>query len=230
MFGFKKQLFPSREWVEKNIPHPHEESYTPDKLWLEKHEWCLVFFYDDGSRKSLLGEDAMFKGGAFTKDHNFVMWKKRLGTESFPIPLDGADRVYDGPGITSRPMWKMGGNEVRPGIRGRIKGSLYAVRPKQFWNGLDKHYFNGLEFTRQRVRVLIPYRVQQGHMGVDHNEFVQEVRAWMYVGVKDYWHKQLDGGLMFTPVGAFAPKNQYSDGRRIGIYYCYTRLEDETNY
>ncbi|MDE1830346.1 MAG: hypothetical protein KGI25_08485 [Thaumarchaeota archaeon] len=222
------------DWVRENIPSRSQVEYTPDFMWLERHEWCLIFFYDEmmSNRRlyeKFIKEDSLNLGKAFTNSCDWSLWKKKLGTETFPIALEGADRVYSGPGISSVKLNRMDPSKVTQGILGRIKGEVHAIRPHIFWKELDKHYLNGVDFTRQRVSVLIPYHIRQGSQTIDHNEFIQELRVWMYVGNRDYWINQLDGGLLYSPVGAFKPKIKWIDGHDIGTYYHYSRLEYDTN-
>lgn len=229
MFGFKQKLFTEGTSF---IPPYDRHEYTPDFPWLERHEWVLLFVYDEmmlnRNNYDAIRENSFSLATAFTKDSDFVMWKKKLGDASFPIPLRGADRVYNGPGVTSRKLIGMGHGEVRPGIMAPIKGELHAIKPSLFWNKLDKDYFNGLEFVRERVKVLVPYRFQMGSVSVDHNEFVKQITCHMYVGNKNYWIDQLDGGLDFSPVGCFALKEMGEMKHR--LYYNYSKLEYETNF
>jgi hypothetical protein len=235
MWPMKKQIFTPLEldWLNKNRPDPYQEDLTPDFPWLERHEWVYLFVYGEdqrfGRKYDLIKEESFFRATAFTQNDQFAMWKKKLGEETLAIPIEGADRVWDGNGVTSRKLYKMKTTEQKPGVLGRIKGEWHQVRP---WviETLDKAYLNGVEFKRERVKLLVPYRIQQGGVGVDHNEFIKVVKCWMYVGIKDYWIKQLDGGMDFMPVGAYAPRTNVIDGTRIGTYYAYTRLEDETNF
>lgn len=221
MWPFKKKsLFPSSDWVKKNIPSPQTENLTPDFLWLEKHPFCLLFVYDEmmlnRRQYKLIGEDSVNMGHALTADRNWTLWKKRLGEETFPIPLLGeaAKGIKTAPGI---------------GL-GRIKGELHAVRPHLFWEKLDSQYLNGVEFKRERVKLLRPYHLQQDGGTMDCNEFVASTRAWMYVGINDYWVPQLDAGYAYQPVGMYSPRVKWVDGHEMGNYYSYTRLEDETNF
>lgn len=215
--------------IKSIVPKFHADDYTPDRLWLERHEWKYLFVYDElmlNRRKyELIKEDSVRMWQAFTEEDQFALWKKKLGTETISIPLKGADRVYDGPGVTSVKLDKIDPRKIKPGILGRIKGEIHAVRPHLFWKVLDKHYLNGIEFKRKRVRLIVPYRVEGSS-----DEFVQKITADMYVGIKDYWSSQLDGGLLFSQVGAFVPNKTIIDAKRIGLYYYYSRLEDATNF
>ena len=216
-FRKQKQIFPSFDWVCKNIPPPgvgmngDKVDFTPDRLWLERHEWRLLFVYDEmmHSRRlyHLIGEESINLGKAFTADEGWVMWKKKLGEETFPIAMQSS-----------------------LGQQRRVKGEIHAVRPHVFWNLLDRRMMNGIEFRRERVPLIVPYHVQERGVTIDHNEFVQPVKAYTYVGVKEYWEPQLDGGYMFSPVQAFKPKVNWVDGHVLKSYYYYSRLEDATNF
>jgi hypothetical protein len=221
-------------WFRKNyanlrthIPEYEQEDYTPDSIWLETHQWVFLFLYDElqrsRSKYDMIKEDSVFMYTAFTEERDYVLWKKRLGEESFPIALRGADKLFTGSGITSRPIWKMPSGDIGPATLGRVKGEIHAIRPDRFWKALDKHYLNGVEFQRERVSVLIPY-------SVGGERFLKKRRAHMYVGIKDYWSKQLDGGLLFKTVNIYAPKTKWVDGTEMGMYYQYGRLEYETNF
>ena len=231
MFLFNRK--PKFEYIPSAAEVQDFTQYTPDHIWLEKHEWVLLFVYDDlmtnRPRYDWLKDQSFFCGRAFTEDKDYALWKKKLGEFTIPIPLKGADRLYKGPGITSVPLSKMDSNKICPGILGHIKGEVHAIRPQLLWNKLDRHYENRLEFTRKRIKLLVPYRVQNGGVGVDHNEFVKVIKAWMYVGNKDYWNSQLDGGLLYTPVGAYVPNTSNIDGHELSFYYYYSRLEYSTN-
>jgi len=226
MWPFKTNL--KLNGIQRDIPAYTGENYTPDRLWLERHEWVYMFFYDETmlNRKNykFIREDSFRLWQAFTANDKFVMWKKRLGTETFPIPLEGADKIYDGPGVTSVRLNKLGPERIKATVMGRIKGEIHAVRPHVLWNTLDRHYLNGLEFRRERVKLIVPYRIKESN-----DEFLKTIKAHMYVGIKDYWSPQLDGGLLYSTVGAFAPNKRIVDGTRIGIYYHYSRLEYGTN-
>lgn len=199
------------KWLRNKLPLHQTPDYTPDHLWLERHEWCLLFVYDEmqlNRRKyDLIREDSVNLGKAFTCP-NWNMFKKKLGDETFPIAL------YD----------------MNLAPKCRIKGELHAIRPHLFWEVLDKKYFNGIEFRRERVKLIRPYHLQEKGVTIDHNEFIAETRAHMYVGINEYWLDQIDAGYLYSPVKTFSPKVKLADGHILGDYYCYSRLEDATNY
>ena len=229
-----KSYFPSKQWIKENIPDPNLPSNTPDLIWLEGAQWRLVFLYDELMKnrrlyEELIGKDSVCLSNAFTKGTGLALWKKRLGEESFPIALEGADKIPAQRGISSVRLSKMGPKELSKGILGRIKGEVFAV-PVPVLKKLDNHYENGLLFNRERVRVLVPYHLQYSSQTIDHNELILEVRVWMYVGIKEHWSKELDGGYLYQPVGAYAPHVNWVDGHRIGVYYYYSKQEDGSNY
>lgn len=214
-FKRKEEPFPLEEriFLAANLSDAVSDKMerTPDYLWLERHEWRLLFVYDEmmHSRRlyHLIGEDSINLGKVFTETEDWSVYKKLLGEETFPIAF-----------------------KSNIGVPRRVKGELHAVRPHLFWNCLDKRFLNGTEFKRERVKVLFPYRVIVPG-GVAHGEeFIQRVSAFMYIGVPEYWEPQIDNGFEFKAVSAFNPKVRWIDGKEMNTYYYYSRLEDETNF
>lgn len=176
-----------------NFPSYHEVNwindsvkYTPDNSKLEQYEFLLLFSPDETQRGyshySLI-EDSVFECHAFTqKFYNY--WQQRDG-QLIPLEANAPAAVkYFPPSL-------------------RIKGELHAIRPYQF-RELDAHKQNGIQYTRQRVKLLVPYRqviisdyydedgkelpvCLQGKKGVTGPEQIQVVKAWMYVGREEYW-------------------------------------------
>lgn len=226
MWPFKKkdtEPFPLEEriFLAENLPDVvsdipgccgmNRQDRTPDRLWLERHDWRLLFVYCEmmHSRRMyhMLQEDSINLCKAFTETDDWVMYKKKLGEETFPIAFKSD---------LGKPL--------------RIKGEIHAVRPHLFWNLLDKRFLNGTEFRRERVKLWVPYHIKHQGVTIDHNEFIQRISAFMYVGVPEYWNTQIDGGYSFAPVSAFKSNKEWVDGKRISSYYHYSRLEDETNF
>ena len=202
MWPFKKTLFKDQKTINDLIPKIQEVEYTPDFMWLERHRWCLLFLYDESSPKNMcINPEVLYRGKAFTEVSEWTLWKKKLGTATFPIALRNA-------GISHNR---------------RIKGNIFAVRPSLFWNGLDSLFENTIEFSRERVKILRPRR--QGN-----EQFIDKLTCHMYVGKNDYWINQIDNGYQFGIVKAFNPKVNWIDGYTFGSYYSYTHLEDETNF
>lgn len=221
MWPFKRKYldkYADFKFLRSVVPLQNQFEYTPDRLWLERHPGVLLFVYDETMRsRSLyhLIEESVYLGVAFTSP-DWTLWKKKLGEETFPIALNGQSV----------------GKTDRKGIRqeGRIKGEVHLVQPHVLWNTLDRRMLNGIEFRRERVKVLMPYHIQTKGVTIDHNEFIKELRVHMYVGVPEYWNNQLDDGFSFTHVRRFQPKVNWVDGNDMGRYFFYSRLEYETNF
>lgn len=213
MWPFKKAYQQKHDfkWLRNVLPLQNQFDYTPDRIWLERHPFVWLFVYDemlrDRSLYHLIQEESVYGGVAFTSS-DWTMWKKKLGEETFPIALNGSS----------------------VGRRGRIKGEIHLVRPHVFWSLLDKRFLNGVEFRRERVKVLVPYHIQSQGVTIDHNEFVKELRVHMYVGISEYWNNQIDGGFMFSQVKQFKPNVTWADGHKMGEYFYYSRLEYGTNF
>lgn len=212
--------------------------YTPDISLLERYEAQCVFIADDlmssFKNHSILRPFVIEEGGhAFTRD-NFLMWKKSLGLESFPIP------VVSKPSDTSIVHWM-----PKPA---RIKGELYLIHPQGFIE-LDKHRLNGVQFYRKRIRLVLPYqRVKQNAavIGRDGKYLLSKTElalnnpeeapvvlterkyhnpsAWMYIGREEFWNDQFDAGWSgLTKVSMFRPKDV-----NIGTeYYHFTKYEQK---
>lgn len=197
-----KRIFSPEEAVpeEAAIEWAHQNELTPDFWRLEQYIRQWLFVPDDMKRGGVnhhLIEEAI--NGPIETDvytaHPYTMWKKDLGTQSYPIVLP-ADYVPSGRTIVP----------VEPAP---IKGELYGIRPSAFIS-LDKHKLNGLQFFRTRVDVRVSYRtVRYERMTIDpetllpvgsrrplpiisEHGFVQ-FPAWMYQGFPDYWDPQLNG-------------------------------------
>ena len=208
-----------------NLPSYHEVTwlneevkYTPDNSKLEQYEFQLLFCPDETQRGyshySLI-EDSVFECHAFTqKFYNY--WQQRDG-QLIPLEANAPAAVkYFPPSL-------------------RIKGELHAIRPYQF-RALDTYKQNTVQYTRQRVKLLVPFRevrlsdnyaedgrelpsCLQGKKGVVGPEHIQVVRAWMYVGRDDYWDPLLNA-YNFRKV-------QHHESRRAWLkeYYSYPKRE-----
>lgn len=193
------------------------EEFTSDLFKLESKTHHLMFVYDETQRKHHRHEllnNSEFKCVAFTMNV-FQLWKKNLGSVSYPIPL--REMPWDD---TKVPDY-----QNTPKIR--IKGELWRI-PTENILILDKHKANGLHFVREKVRLLIPYR----KLSYIHGDIVEtqthtvSVRAWMYVGVPFHWVNQLDGGYNFSLVRQFQSNSPLINGEPLlRNYYQYTMLE-----
>jgi hypothetical protein len=225
-----------------NYPSVHEArwitdsvKYSPDLGWLEQFEYQLLFAADDtksGHSHHCLIEDNAFAATAYTENF-FQYWVQEVGDERIPIPMKiiGAPKPH----------------VVRyfpPELR--IKGELLIVRTPQF-RALDNYKRNGVEFKRQRVNVVVPYRernylkntlakdepcffrpiprcLQETYHCILSPPRVHVVRAWMYVAMPSYWEKILDGGFR-----GFKPVNYYPSREKAWAkeYYDYPKRKLE---
>lgn len=176
--------YPDATWCRQQKRY---NPYTPDLPALEQRERHWVFICCD--LKLRLPRDYMIErepdvSSAFT-EKSFVMWKKKLGNQSYPIPLEN---TFDDPFGQHPPL--------------RIQGELYLLTPSQIIL-LDNLRLNGVEFERKRVKIIVPFR--KGRL---YKTFTKRVEAWMYIGRSSYWDELIDGGYMFNIVKIFEPPHQ----------------------
>lgn len=208
-----------------NLPSKHEvdwlnESvrYSPDLSKLEQYEFQLLFSPDETQRgypQYPLIEDSAFVCHAFTqKLYNY--WQQRDGQL---IPLEA-----NAPAVVKY---------FPPNLR--IKGEVHAIRPYQF-RELDTWKQNTVQYRRQRVKLLVPFRevivgdyfdedgkelplCLQGKKGVTGPEQVHVIRAWMYVGIDSYWDPLL------SPFNFHAVQHHESRRKWLKEYYSYPKRE-----
>ena len=193
-----------------NFPSAHEArwlteqvEHSPDLGWLEEQAFQLFFTPDDtrlGYERHGMIEDGAPLCGAYTQQ-TFEYWLQEVNTPH------GLER-------TAVPLRKDGKHVIRhfpPPLK--IKGEVHCIRPWQF-RGLDNFKRNRKQFRRQRVNVLVPYKVltdlpldENGQPQVlpsalahknywfEEPERVHVLRCWMYVGVPEYWNDLLDVGF-----------------------------------
>ena len=208
-----------------NLPSQHEvdwlcESvrYSPDLDKLEQYEYLLLFSPDETQRgypQYSLIEDSAFMCHAYThRLYNY--WQQRDG-QLIPLEASAPAAVkYFPPSL-------------------RIKGELHAIRPYQF-RELDTWKGNTVQYTRKRVKLLVPYReviisdyydedgkelplCLQGKKGVTGPEMIQVVKAWMYVGNVAYWDPIL------SPFNFHAVQHHESRREWLKEYYSYPKRE-----
>jgi hypothetical protein len=186
--------------------------FTPDLHRLTQHYIQLLFVMDQLTvdHRELLNEDVALKLGYGFTAEKYSFWRKRLGRESFGIPLEHCK-------FHAVPV-------------ARIKGTLYAVSVPQFYEKLDFYYQNGVLYERKRIRTVIPYVKERikGDGTVEIDKRSTFVWAWAYLAVKDYWHPQLDAGYLFTPVHCFGNQEIVNAGVSVlhaMPYYRFTSLE-----
>ena len=178
MFSFAKKLF------RPEIIDPEAEAWhrqyrrTPDLWYLSQHARQLVFISDDFKmglpKHDLIEGQEPIHPSCYTL-HNFTVYKKDLGTHSFPLPFEeGIDFQIHG--------W------YKPELA-RIKGELYALPSHYIWKVLDIEKENGLQFVRKRVSITVPWREVRydGLLPFISKDYIRTIRAWMYVARPEYW-------------------------------------------
>lgn len=194
-------------------------SRTPDIAKLEEYEFQLLFACDEtqiGHNKYDLIKDGCVVCPGFTQS-SFNYWDSE--TPFIPaVPLKSTS-TYN---ITGFPP------------NAKIKGQLHAIRPYQFIS-LDNYKENGVQFQRERVKLIVPYRavkwlrdpavapldmepitIEQGNPYIaDGNvpsiyttkEMVVIIRAWMYIGIPEYWDKLITN-FDYGSVQTYIAKNR----------------------
>lgn len=174
--------------------------YSPDMGWLEEQEFQLLFVTDtmrSGYAHYDKTEGTVLCGGYTEK--NYAFWLQEIGDQRTGIPIrQDKDSLL---------------RYVPPALK--IKGEVQAVLSSRF-DVIDTHMRNTQLFRRQRINVLVPYRMRtretddlgrelpialKPYMGSDEQIIVDNpmrvyiIRAWMYVGIPDYWNDLLDAGF-----------------------------------
>lgn len=206
MFGFHSP--PSKEWLETA---KQENILTPDIAKLELSDFHLVFICDN-----LMRLRAGYNSAAqwlsplntvYTKER-FSFYKYTKENKEIFLPL------RDG---------------VRP-----IRGELHVTTTEglQF---LDKLYDNGVQFLRERVKVIMPFRTVYRQKNKTINgkplppcldnihtllspEMTKEIRVHMYVANPKMWLHRLDNGYLFQRIPTFYPNKLRS---WLSEYYFY---------
>lgn len=168
-----------------------DTSFTPDLFRLEKYPYHILFVCDDLHKHDLLKDVENLETSAFTRDRYWMHTHKVI--EEHP------------PVIT----------ETLHGRGHPIKGWLYKVKPNQFIS-IDKYKENTVKFKRCKVDVIVPYRYKID--GRIFSETQHQLRAFMYVGIPEYWDSLIDAGLTFEEVKKFTHRNLLD-----GEYYSYTQ-------
>lgn len=209
-------LFKKKELVAKDTVNRWAEfgQLSPDLLQLAKFEWQLVFFPDEFQvghpKNELIKDQSVFQCKAESIGP-FVVWKKNLGEESYPIPMKASS--------FSRPSWQ----NPHKGDACAIRGEIHAVKPITMFPILDKHRQNGLQFTRERIDFICKYREQSfslregWHTSEPKTEFLQ---AWMYVGISEFWRWEQTPVCDLASVRMFKPNDD-----KVQPYYQFTPVE-----
>ena len=191
----RKPRYDWQSWFGKLHPHSVDR-FTPDLAELEMRSHHLLFAYHDPK----VEETRLAVG--LTSSTNFVMYKKDLGKESFPIALrPNEDQKF--------------GNSSFLGDPARVCGNLYLV-PTKVIKDLDSRTLNGVWFQREKVSIDIPNR-KLNCSNTPGPMILDVIDAWMYVARMDYWNEQLDGKNVLFKKVALRPANN----EIIGKYYFY---------
>lgn len=196
------------DWLSK-LEVPEQ---TPDVIKLSSRPYWLLFLYDEHMSRhprNIVFKDDEKKATAFTED-NFTLFKKKLGQGTFPFALE---KRYES-------------SRFSP-----IKGEVWLV-PYDTLFLLDTVKENGVQFQRERRRVLVPYREVRFLHNLDYSqenlnstyvtpEQLIPLNVWMYVGCINYWDHLLDGGYEFGSVGVYHPRLSSI----LKPYYHFTRME-----
>lgn len=183
-----------------------QSKFTPDIAKLEQYEWQLFFAPDEFKRDHLMhkkigapeyGTRYQFPG--FTQG-NFHFWTPPAPWSS-PVPTKVEGHT------NALPFF--------PPIA-KIKGEVHLIRPQLFHLELDPYRQNTVEYRRERIRLIVPYRkvlFLKDHnldpaFGVQENFSRSEytgssiktseestciIRAWMYIGVPEFWNPLING-------------------------------------
>lgn len=212
-FGYD---IPDRAWFE----YARQASkYTPDIAKLEEYEYQLIFACDETQIRHV--KHHLIEGGeyicpGFTQS-GFNYWQPE--TPFLPVVPLKATSTFN---ITGFPP------------NAKIKGQLLAIRPQLFID-LDNYKENGVQFQRERVKLIVPYRmvkwlhdpsvapldmepyaIEQGNPYIAEGnvpsmyttkEKVVLIRAWMYIGVPEYWDKLITN-FDYSSVSTFTANNR----------------------
>lgn len=220
-----KRFFVEDSDLPQGWVNEYKHKYTPDVHILEQSKRCFLFEYGEmmeGRREHqdfLDGESQITKiGTAYTRFSNLILYKKDLGPKhSYPIALAHM------PKLEKTKRWFLDRHLKEPA---RIRGDLFMVEGVQSILELDRVRENGYAFKRVRMGILFPYLIRNNGI---FEERLEEVSAWVYIGVKTYWDELIDGGYSSSVVRKFKQidnRREYAE-YAMGNYYWYSALEED---
>jgi len=202
---------PPSSWFQKKM---EETLFTPDSLDIGNRKVTRMFIYDEmlpgRHRFDLIDALGTRRATAFTLD-KFVLWRTKMGKESYPVPLTGKYTSYP----PATPM--------------AVKGEIWDIFSPQVFE-LDSWKLNGVEFLRQRVYLILPYRdrfkfpMQVGKDMVKtylSPQKEQIVSAEMYVGIPEHWEDMLTD-YHLRPVKHYTPGDNTTFNSWEDPYYFFT--------
>ena len=224
IFRRKDNIFEGSDmkWLEDIRAQGH--SFTPDLWELEQRAANLIFIYNECQQGQYQHEplcnsyECTFKGDDVYTTDKFVLYKKNLGLETFPIAFKTHFNQQHGQF-----------NYISNSLLGRtapIKGEVYAMSAHCI-KMLDNYLLNTVQFNRQRVKVSVPFRpnnklepyLRRNNLGGIMQETVE---CFMYIGRYDFFKDQLDGNkILFSPVKLY-------NGSGEAYYYFNDKIETNT--
>jgi hypothetical protein len=189
------------------------ETHTPDHNKLSSYHTQFLFLpceYKQGLPcHDLIAHDVERVRTAYTVDP-YVMYEYDRGVGSYPIVLPYSKE-----------------NGTKPAF---IAGDLFKVSSPDLFYSLDSIRENGIKFNRKRVQLQLRSRkiryVRDIHKYPEFTPlsnstvitgwFTEYIKAWMYLGVPEYWNDLIDGGYMFRPVKRYVPNDGWCES-----YYHY---------
>lgn len=235
MLSLLRRKNPMQELIAELQQVYEDYQWSPDARILEqKYNWNVLVYNEFMQGRSEHGDfiepgGVRFKGAAFTSSNQWVMWRRNLGSLSFPIAMSHIAGLVPGqPWITSsRLVTQLKPSEHLSNPWGRIKGEIWNCDTQRIFE-LDRAMENGLSFKRIRVNVVQPFRYKNIKTNTTTPEYIKEHRVWMYVGVPEYWEKLLDCNYTCGVVRKFPqPPNRAHSQLILGNYYYYSALEED---
>jgi hypothetical protein len=141
MFNLFRRKIKSPE-VKRTILRPSE--FTPDLAILEQYQTAVLFVADewmrDRRRNFVLDDEGVKREGrAFTMPHfDYRVFQGQYEPDHVPVPIR---------------------NGYANGHGFKIQGEVISMPPALFLK-LDKLKLNGVQFRRERIRIIKPYRDQ----------------------------------------------------------------------
>lgn len=223
MLGFSFNNWPSSHDFRNHLQEVYN-SKTPDWALLEQHQFQLLFVFDELKRGfpqfDLINQHGAYACKAYTKA-DYEMYIQSLGLASVPIvlPSSGEQKMF------------YGRNEREPA---KVMGEVHIVEPEAF-KRLDEYKDNGVQFQRERIRVMVPYRkvIQLNDPEVRKDDLpygknikhsvarMHVIKTWAYIAVPDYWEPMLDGGYNFIRPHTYEARNKEWFSR----YYFFRKNE-----
>lgn len=187
MLGWwQRRKYPDKRWLDDAS---EETRYTPDQGLLEGKQVHLLFLpceLQQGHRSAkVTSECGLELCNAFTLN-KFQMFRDREKGSAVVLPPQSSFPASH-----------------------RVKGELWAIIPNCI-SVLDRYKKNGVECSRTKVDVLVPYRrVTHTDEATKDTSTIFKLTAWTYQGIPEHWNTMLDGGFKFPAVRVFRPNNPF---------------------